>query len=75
VKFILQIRVGLLQARAILEKLHQPLFILLRSTSQPKLVDQDDAFSFRVATNAHRPAAVLMSEPVPPLGAIFQPFI
>jgi hypothetical protein len=65
VKFVLEVGVGFLQARAILEELHEPLFVRTHGTSvQPsfektQLIDQSPALSHRViereiATNLGR---------------------
>ena len=76
-EFVLEVRMGLLQARAILEELHEPLFVsghaaVGTSLEKTQLVDQLPAFgpSGQGDHTVFKPLEVM-----PPLGTVFQPLI
>ena len=82
-EFVFEVGVGLLEARTILEELHEPL--LVRTHSAPvrtsfektKLIDQSPALAASVQLRdiPNKPVRSWLLEVMPPLGTIFQPFI
>ena len=76
-KFVLEVGVGLLQTRTILEELHEPLFVrthcapVRTSFEKTQLIDQSPASSRWMNLRAIYNALEVM----PALGTIFQPFI
>ncbi len=83
VKFVLQVGVGFLETRAILEQLHEPLFLgthcaaLGTAFEKTQLVDQSPASAHdeNCGTRRRRQAQALRLKAMSPLGTIFQPFI